>query len=462
MRNCGPAGPIIATPSPEIHVTVDPVEASMPRPAPATAGPRQAFFAICDGARVELPPATLRALQAMALDTLQELFTNSFGKDEGLKRVVRSKQHDYAQVRREGLAGQVLSGLDVRDRQLECLRFVLRTFQELDPSDTALRRAVFGKLGELGRRRDIDAVLPHARKGNASDLHHGLECVRAITQRRGSPQERGGLAGDPRIGPLLRRDRLSERERRDTIEAVLRHGAIVGVERQHGRNLNEVYFVTFAETVADAAGRRRQVRGVFKPERTHFGKERASFSREVASYELDKRFAKTGLIPPTVEALIDLDGRGCSVGSLQLFVEDTRPLGRTYREYDPYFDHLRSTERFQKQEAQARTLLFVLGDPDKLPSDARPEPNLCNLLVDRRGRLWLIDGGFSLGVPPRAPGPSLLPRAIDAVTYDNLRATSREQVEALARRHVTAADAHDAGRRLGEALQHLAAVVVRS
>ena len=158
------------------------------------------------------------------------------------------------------------------------------------------------KLSKLGKSPDLEALRSPARKGREGELKAALLAITAIATREGTPDGRGGLEEDPKIGPLLRQEQLTSDQRREVIEAVLRRGTIAQVSQPGGTNWNEVYFVTFEEGFRKG-GETIQIEGVFKPEPVGDGsKKRAFFSREVAAYQLD-RLAGTGAVVPTVESI---------------------------------------------------------------------------------------------------------------------------------------------------------------
>ncbi len=407
------------------------------------------FEALLAGTPVEVTPKEVRTLQAMALDTAQRLFDDRYGTDKELKQALGERQAHYKDVSRsQRFAAGVLGDRSVGEQQLACLGFLLRTFMRLTPEDSALRRAVIGKLAEMGRAADVWAILPHVRHGDASDLFHGLAAIRAITKQHGVPVRRGGLEHDPVIGPILKKDVLTAPERQKVIEAVLLRGNVVKWKRHKGENRNEVHFVTFAETLPGKDGKREPIEGVFKPERTWFGKDRAFFSREVAAYEFDKRLSGTGLVPPTVEVLLERPGEpGAEVGSMQYKIPRARTLGKNAHEIDPAFEQLVKGARYKRQEKRLRTLLFLLSDPDKLPNDVHKTPNYMNLVLDDDERLWMIDNSFNLGVPPREMGPGILPRQPDADLIERMVQVREDEVLEELKRHIAKHDARAAAKR---------------
>lgn len=396
-----------------------------PRPeseAPPEVRLRDAFDDIVAGRAAKVSKNDLRALQALALDTIHRTFDNKYGDDEDLLSRVETKRGAFEAHRLEALpARAVLAGRSLRDKQCDALAFVLRTFWDAAESDSTLRRAVLTKLATVGRQRDIAAILPHVRKGNSSDLYHGLAAIRGITSRTGSPQKRQGLNRHPVVGPLMKKGALSEDEHNLLVEMVLKHGTIDRIARlDAGAHFNPVFVVTFRETEPRPDGSRRPIQGIFKPETTWEGKDRAYFAREVSAYEFDRAFARSALVPPTVEGLFSIDGgRACELGSLQYLLPNAKPLGYRIREdgvekwrYHDEHRHLENEPGFLRQMSRARTLLYVLGDPDKLASNVKPLPNLANFMVSDGKRLWLIDNAYSQGAAPK-PDREILPHEHD-------------------------------------------------
>ena len=405
------------------------------------------------GAEPKLDPSDLRALQSAALNTVQRLFTNEFGDDAPLKDAVGRAQASLQGDQLDGATErQIFAGRSIIDKQLDALTFVLRTFRGNGDADTNLRRVAMWKLGQVGRQRDLAAILPYVRKGNSSDLYHGLAAIKGITSRAGSPEKRGRLSRDPVIGPLLQKDRLTQAEQTQVIEAVLQHGSVKSVDKLHGgSNFNDVFFVTFAEKIPGADGKKINVRGVFKPERTWADKDRAFFSREVSAYEFDRSFAKSGLIPPTVEAMIPLgEGKTAEIGSLQYMIPNSKPLGYRHRVDGherwtvlPEFEATTKTPEFAAQMSRCRVLLYVLADPDKLESNVKPLPNLANFMVDDQHKLWMIDNAYSQGAAPR-PTRQILPDTHDGEVLEHLReslADGGQQIRGAMGTYIEDADA---------------------
>jgi hypothetical protein len=411
---------------------------------------RQQFDQMVAGEEPAIPMDDLRAMQSAALTTIDRLFTNNFGSDTELKNQVQDHLRDFAGAAKgPEFEEPLFKGYDELHQQLAALKFVIQTFRGEDPRDNALRAAAIDKIGAMGRPQDIQSLMPAVRKGTPSDLAHGLVAIRAITARGGSPQRRGPLRDDPVIGPLLSRPSLNDAERNQVLEAVLTRGELdTSRTERHGNvfNVNEVYFLTFKETLPGPNGTRIPIRGVYKPERMYEAKRQPFFSREVTAYEFDKRFAKTGLVPTTVEAILSTDGtQPAELGSLQWMVPNTEPLGRTKVDLDPKFDELRKTPGYQQQEAQIRTLAYVLDDPDKFTNNVLKEPNYQNVLVEKgSGRLWMIDNSFSQGAAAGEMDPqAILPGGADPKVARALQQVpAREVVDAMG----GYIDAKDAGK----------------
>lgn len=419
---------------------------------------RRQLDELLDSAEPKIDPKELLGLQAWALDTAQSLFTNQFGDDGWLKDQVGKKQLFFAQHRLDKKATQALdAGRDEATRQADALNVLIRTFRGKDPDDVGLRAAVLSKLGQMGRRFDIDAIMPHVRKATTpEDLYNGLQAVKAITARHGTPMERGGLDKDPVIGPLLQKSSLTPEERRTVIEAVLERGTIVNTKRHEGENRNEVMFLTFAETLPGKDGKREQIKAVWKPEKTWPGKDRAYFSREVAAYEFDKAFAKANVVPPTIEAILNpWGGKDADVGSLQYMIPDAKPLGKNVREYDPRWDGFRKTNEYKVQEARLRTLLFIFNDPDKFANNLHADPNLQNVMIDREMKLWMIDNSYAMGAAPGDLHTDILPGKAEKQVLDAINQTPRAAV-ADALDPLIGDDAKGVAGRLGRARDELA------
>ena len=430
---------------------------------------RPQLEAILDGASAsQLPLGDVIAVQAMALSVVQRTFTNQFGDDGALKKAVGDKLAHY----RSGAPGRATEDAvfvgDEGQRQRNALCVLLHTFRGEDAGDAGLRAVVLEKLAKMGRPRDLAFVLPLVRKATtAGDLWAGLECIKALTKRCGSPQRRGGLDKDPVVGPLLQKPGLTDDERRVALEGILKHGTIASFKKHVGGNMNEVYFVTFKETLLDRHGNAVAVRGVFKPERTWPGKDRSFYSREVAAYEFDRRFTKTGMVPPTVEGILDLDGNGCGVGSMQFMIPRARPLGADLSkmsvdearqhagDLDPHFKSFVKTPAYLAQEARLRTLLFVFGDPDKLANNLHPKSNLQNIMVDQTEKIWMIDNAYAMGAPPGELDRGILPGRADGDFVDALRETPKSAAQATLEQFIKPGDAARVAGRVDVAVNEL-------
>jgi hypothetical protein len=453
---------IYAKPSPiaRAHASGSPAAVALGSDVPVPQRLRKAFDDFVADKDPVVDAEDLRTLQAIVLRSAQSLFTNQFDNDGDLKARIAEKQKAYGDPP-AWLDDHVFGNRDMLTKQQDCLNFILRTFQRREEQDNLLRAAALQKLGEIGRRRDLRAIMPYVRKGTAADLYHGLNAVKQIANRRGSPQERGGLEHDPEIGPLLAKPALSDEEKTRVIEAVLQRGTITEMEKlKGGSNYNEVYFVTFKETVPRPDGKREAIRGVFKPERTWVDKDRAYFSREVAAYEFDRSFARTGLVPPTVEAVISMNG-GHELGSLQYLIPRSTPLG--YRvidhggerwEYHSQHLPLLETPELKAQLAKLRTVLFVLSDPDKVQCNVKSQPNLGNLLVDDQKKLWMIDNSYSMGAAPQVDA-GILPKKSEPEVLEAIESADPAVVVDALDDYVSPKDAKDVAQRMKRAIEEL-------
>ena len=405
------------------------------RGSPQAQRMRRAIEALVRGESPTLGWDDVLPLQAMALTTTSQEFRDRYGLDSDLLVAVEGKQPHFRTHDDQALRAIVFGG-DTHTRQRDALVVLLRTFANRDASDDELRRAVLQKLGDIGTRFDVRAVLPVVRIGSASDLAQGLSAVWAITARHGSSQERGDIAVDTLIAPILDDPNRSDDEARAAIEEVLRRGLLKSTRRFQGSNLTEVHFITFHETIVGKDGRRRPVRGVWKPERATDATARY-FTREIACAELDKKHLRSGRVPPTVEGVLSLYGEaGCRVGSLQFLVEDAVPLGVDVTTFDPRFDALRETEAYKVQEAQVRALTYIFSDPDKLGNNIIHTHNLQNLLVDRSEKLWMIDNAYTLGAPWGELDEEQLPEKLDEALTSRLRDLSPERAASIAKRWI--------------------------
>jgi hypothetical protein len=394
---------------------------------------------ILQGRDIELAPEQLCTLQAAALDLAQSVFTNQFGTDTELKRQLGYKQGTMrGHSRSHDFSAEVVGGQRDVEKMRNSLSFILRSFTR--PSDVLLRAAAIDKLAEIGSLQEIAVILPHVRKGTARDIEAGLSAIGCITDRCGGvPVKRGGLEHDPRIGKLLKKSSLSPEQRNELVEAVLTRGTVAKVKQHGGFNMNPVYFVTFKETLPDGKGGRQPIRGVWKPERGYPGKNKSFFTREVAAYEFDKQFARTGMVPPTVECVLSTSGSGrAEVGSMQWMIPDAQPIGKAPKhlmelhQFHPKFDQFRKTRTYREQESKLRTLLFVFNDPDKLANNVFRRPNLQNIMVTPDDKIWVIDNGYAMGAPPKRVNSPLLPALPDPELVEHLSlAPAGEIVDAL-------------------------------
>lgn len=417
---------------------------------------RRKFAEILSGGKYEID-GDLRALQAIALNTIQATFTNRFDDDHALKAAVGEKQAHFAEDGRGAdFERAFFKHRSVDEQQRDALCFVLRTFK--DPAiDAELRSRVYQKLGLMGTHEDLDAVMPHVRKATSSkDLYYGLKCIETMTARLGSPVKRSNLHHDPEIGPLLAKDRLTEDEQRKVIEEVLKRGEIKRVRgfdsgQFHG---SEVLVVEFAEKLP---GEKKPIKGAFKPEYNYREKTEAYFSREVLMYEFDREFTKTGLINPTVEAFIRAHGSGYQLGSLSYWEPRCKPYARRPEghEHDgwvppnvplPEHQHLAKEPWFQRRLDQLRTLVYIFNNDDLLANNMNPRDNLANILivVDQQGNwdMRVVDwaaaaggnrnshvyGNINEGILPKHGEPDLM-REISQAPKEYVRETAEHFVK---------------------------------
>jgi hypothetical protein len=421
----------------------------------------------------DIAPGDLMNVQALALTTVEKLFTNEFGTDTALLDAVRGKKAAYL---KHGADPAAWGARADADQQRAALLVLLNTFHGTDAGDVALRKAALDKLGEIGRPADVGALLRAVRNPRTStDLHHGLEAIKAIVKRNGSPQVRGDEEVKKRVGPLLAKETLTDAERARVIEAVLKHGEIASIKRHNGTNMNEVYFVTFKQTVPGPDGKPMPIKGVFKPENTYQGKDKAFFGREVSAYLFDRDFAGTGKVPVTVEAVLSPDQapRGgpqpLGTGSMQFMIPDAKALGTDATHLRPEYGFLVDDKAksdlpadvqadLKKQLAEIKTLLYVLNDPDKLPNAGGfKTPNWGNIMIaadpSRPGfsKLYMIDNGGGQGALGKDITTDMLPSEVPADVARRLGGADPGQVERTVQPYAADA-APDVARRLRRAV----------
>lgn len=451
--------PIVTPASPDLPVhssqepslippaNVGPLDSS----EPATSTPslaRRGWLTLQAGGNLAQQDMRL-ALQVAALDMIQRTFSNQFGTDTHLKQAVAAKQAAM-QVHARGaeFVAALTQGTELAEQQRSALRVVLSTFT--GANDAELRSSVSAKLAEVGEQGDWVALSRRIKKGNGRDISEGLKDIASLCERHGSPARKGV---SQRTKSLLNNPSRTEGETKEAISAVLRDSPIVASKRHQGTNLNEVYFLTFDQAMTLPDGTAQVIRGVWKPERMYEGKTRSFYGREVAVYDLDNEITGTGLVPPTVETVID--GR---VGSLQFMVPNAKPAGKNLTEWAPEFDPLRQTPAFEQQMAQLKTLLFVVSDPDKLPNNVHAQANLQNLMIDNNGRLWMIDNAFSLGAPDGEVSIAMLPNT-DTPALQQLREGQQGKGQTpldVLSKHVSRRDAEAAVERTRQAIERSA------
>jgi hypothetical protein len=351
----------------------------------------------------------LLSVQAHALHTVQATFADAHGGDAALLKAVGNKIPSYAASGKD----TVLTKRPVVRQQTDALKVLIHTFKGTDEGDVALRAAAFEKLGAMGTKEDALSILPLVRKPpHSADLYGGLEASRAILARDGSPIPRGDAHVSSEAKQLLTKPQLTDAERTTVIKEVLSHGEIVGVTKNMSPTMNAVYFLKFKETVPGPDGKRIPIEAVWKAEGTFQGKEKANFVREVAAFEFENRFAKTDIVPVTVEGVLSPDqlpgdAKPFGIGSLQYKVPGGESIGQGYpnsKLLKPKYEAFLHTPEGQKQIDEIRAHLYVMNDPEKLPnSGGYNVANFGNILAvpdsSKPGgiKLLLIDNGTALG-----------------------------------------------------------------
>lgn len=408
-----------ALPEPGPDVRSEAIAAPSRTPSPDTVAragrAAQVFRAIVEGRIHEASLSEVAEAQAIALATARDLFMDP-QLDAGLRAAVEAKlrcfvdRHPGAEV-----AELVLGDRDARTRQLDALSLLLWTFTSPDdPGDRDLRLAIMDKLAGMGRLSDLPPVLLHVRRATTpSDLWKGQECVRGITARLGPPVDRARLADEPEIGPLLvgpkraQADwgvRLSPEDRERAITAVLERGKIKGWTPFRGEHYGAaVWVVEFEDRLPGEDG---PIKAAFKPEPSWPDKRECWYSREILAYVFDRAVTRTSRVPVTVEALLPVYAgageRWCSCGSMSFWEPKAEPYGRkpasgawnaSIDEVPGKFRHLERRPWFQDEMAQARTLLYLLNNPDCIANNMVSRNNYANILVvqDDRWTTKLID-----------------------------------------------------------------------
>lgn len=394
-----------------------------------------------------IDPKDLKTIQAAALDTVLRTFDNQFGTDQALLDQVRAKEPHFKDFKLPTVDADDLMGDDLKSQQLQALRMLLLSFQ--DDSDDPLRLAVIGKLASMGHtQEDLQALVTSAGKGGAAVLYASVSAITKMCNEQGNPEVRRRLSDDPVLGPQMQRTDLSPAEKDSLVEKVLTEGSIKKVNFRPGQNRNQVFVVEFEDSVGG-----EPIRGIFKPEATWFGKDRAYFSREVAAYVFDRDFAKSGLVPMTTSTVIKL-GDQHKLGSLQYMVPDMNPLGEDVLNYDPQFDNFRKTDTYNDQISKLRSLLYIFGDPDKLPNDVHETANLQNILVGADERLWMIDNSYAMGAAPEI-SDEMLPDQVGEEMLQRLLDSDPAHIIDIMDDIIANRDAGDVVRRLQHALEKL-------
>lgn len=358
-------------------------------------------------------------MQADALRRVTLLFTNEFRDDNALLAAVRGKMPDYRDVQPE----EEGAGGSIRQKQAASLQVLVHTFKEANAADVALRAAALEKLGRVGSREDAAALLPLVRRPpHSADLYNGLEAIHAIAEHKGSPFDRGKPFLPQDLKDLLGRPSLNAKEETRAIEGVLKFGKIKSVVRNGARTQNPTYVVTFEDSLPGPDGTRIPIQAIWKPEWTTPDKQQPNFSREVSAYVFARDFAKSNIVPVTVEAILSPDQipggvsgleavangtpvKPWGVGSLQYRIPNAESMGLPSPEMwrlKPKFEEYLRTPSGQKQIREIQTHLYALNDPEHLPnSGGYPRANWGNIIAVPDGsggyKLYVIDNGTGQG-----------------------------------------------------------------
>jgi catechol 2,3-dioxygenase-like lactoylglutathione lyase family enzyme len=420
----------------------------------------------------------LRRLQGQALGSIDHLFTNKFGDDVRLLDAVHGKKDFYKDV----LGAEVWHpAANVRDQQTESLKVLLLTFKGTDHTDVSVRGAALDKIAKIGGAADVWDVMPLVRRPpHSADLAGGVDAVNSILARSGSPVPRGSRFLTPDVRRLLSKDSLTDDERTKVIEDVLQHGDIASVTKDGSEHTNPVFFITFNQTIPDGSGRRMPIRGVYKPEKPFVDQQKPFFTREVAEYDFERDFAKTGMVPVTVEAFLSPDqvpgdAKAWGLGSIQYMVPNGVSIGKVGYLKPEFGTFLRSPEG-QRQMNEVKAHLFVTNDPEKLRTNWAGQDNWGNILAapdpSKPGqpsecggpcyKLYLIDNGTAMGALTRPTGydpygrwvnPDMLPPAHTA-TIGNLAHANQEAMRSELAPLVGDWDAGDVVNRVKRTLGH--------
>lgn len=377
-----------------------------------------------------------RGLKASLLRLVPLEFTAPSGIDAELRLRAEKVLSRYGNaVTDEPLEGEFSAAGEGARRRLAL--HILGAFGRRDQgefTDTGLRVSALIALQKDGKPGDLGAIVPHLRKGNTDDRVWALRALEKLA-RDDYPVQRGTLSQDPVIAPLLQPDRhLGVAERTQVIEAVLVRGRVIGVERSHqSKNFNETYFVTFEEMLDG-----EHIRGVYKPEPPPGSNhEETQSAREVLAYELDARFLKTGLVPPTREVVFSVDGgQTFRLGSMQYFLSGAEDLGTAHLDDDAQWKEHANSENFQRELDRSTLLRYLYDDVDH-----NREPNGFGdrntmLLRDDDGVLHrkMIDFGNSFGLRPPWSRKIInaVPKNLDDEMTSNLRSAPMDEVATLA------------------------------
>ena len=448
-----PATPHAAPPPAEIHLGAPEVS----RTATITDQIRSG------GAPKSATPQELVAAQSHALHTVQSLFHDRNGGDGALLHAVDSKVGAFPIVLHPDAT---LSARPVTRQQVDALQVVLHTFKGTEGGDVGLRAAAFDKLGAMGKAEDVSAMMPLLRKPlHSEDLRAGLQAAHSILARGESPVPRGDQHLSTEVKALLKKPQLTPEERITVVKEVLAHGEIVSVQKNVSPTMNAVYFLKFKETVPGPDGKLVPIEGVWKAETTFNGKQKPNFSREVAAFEFTHRFTKSDIVPVTVEGMLSPsqlpgENKPFGVGSIQYKVPGGESMGRGYPDagqLKPKFEAYVATPEGKRQMDEIRAHLFIMNDPEKLPSPGGYDgANYGNILAvpdaARPGgfKLLMIDNGTALGAQSQfgtSIRPEMLPNHPTHATTE-LSHTSGEEIQKMLAPMIGDFDAADVANRV--------------
>lgn len=103
------------------------------------------------GEVASFPANVTQFTAAIALNTVQKLFTDAYGNDGSLKALVADKQRENAFTHRVGRhANEVLGDRNLRAKQIDALRVLLNIYSGAE--DRRLREEISSKLDSMGAR----------------------------------------------------------------------------------------------------------------------------------------------------------------------------------------------------------------------------------------------------------------------------------------------------------------------